>query len=66
MPKLGGRPLSERLQAIRPELRTLFLSGYLDEVALPEHDLASPGRFLAKPYDLDVLARRVRELLDQA
>jgi len=63
MPKLGGLQLAERIQALRPGLRTLFVSGHTDETALQKLDLGAPAQFLAKPYSLDELARCVRELL---
>ena len=66
MPKLGGRQLAERLEGARPGLKTLFVSGYLDQVALPERELGGPRHFLQKPYSLDTMARCVRELLDRA
>ena len=63
MPKLGGFQLAERIQALRPGLRTLFVSGHTDETAFRKLDLGAPAQFLAKPYSLDELARCVRELL---
>src|SRR5690606_22831372 len=64
MPKVGGRELSERLKAARPGLRTLFVSGYLDHLPTGASAKEAPDRFLAKPYAVEVLTRRVRELLE--
>lgn len=65
MPKLGGRQLSERLHVLRPSVRTLFVSGYVDEAVSRDSELGTPDHFLAKPYRMDELMRRVRELLDR-
>jgi CheY-like chemotaxis protein len=64
MPRVGGRELAERLRALRPALRILYLSGYSDETldhqGLPGEGLA----FLQKPFTPMTLARRVREVLE--
>jgi two-component system, cell cycle sensor histidine kinase and response regulator CckA len=65
MPQLGGRELATRLWHDRPDLRVLFMSGYTeDSVVRPA--LRRPGvGFIGKPFRPDILAKRVRELLDQ-
>ena len=64
MPKMNGAELAKRLQAARPGLRILFLSGYSTEARV--HDWkAVPGcGFLQKPFSQDTLAATVRQLLD--
>ena len=64
MPKLGGRQVAERLTAQRPGLRVLFVSGYLDQIVLPERISGVQLHFLAKPYTLDTMLSTVRQLLD--
>jgi two-component system cell cycle sensor histidine kinase/response regulator CckA len=59
MPRLSGQKLAERLRESRPAARVLFVSGYAGDVA-PGMDL------LAKPFTIDALAARVREILDRA
>ena len=64
MPKLNGRELSEKLAGIHPETRTLFTSGYTENI-IAHHGVLDKGiKFLGKPYTLEALARRVRDLLD--
>ena len=66
MPDGGGAQLSERLQAIRPELTTIFMSGYTDDTAA-RHGVARGGaEFIQKPITLDALALKVRRVLDGA
>ena len=64
MPGLSGRELSERLAALRPELRILFMSGYTDEAIVHHGVRAGEAEFLAKPFTPDALARKVRAVLD--
>ena len=64
MPLLGGRQLAERLVAIRPELKVLFMSGYTEN-AIVHHGILDAGiEYVQKPLVPDALGRRVREVLD--
>ena len=63
MPGMSGRELAKRLCALRPQTRVLYLSGYTEDV-LAHPGMIEPGTvFLQKPFTLQVLARRVREVL---
>ena len=64
MPKMGGRELSDRIKAIHPGTRVLFMSGYTDN-AIVHHGVLEPGvSYLQKPFTPKGLARKVREVLD--
>ena len=64
MPKLGGKDLSDRIKAIYPGTRVLFMSGYTDN-AIVHHGVLKPGvSFLQKPFTPKALARKVRAVLD--
>ena len=64
MPDVNGRVLAERLGAMFPSLRVLFMSGYSDE-AVFRHGMIRPDTaFIEKPFTEDSLARKVREVLD--
>lgn len=66
MPGVCGEPLVHALTARRPEVRALYVSGYTDEV-LRQHGVVADGRsFLQKPFTVEGLARKVREVLAQA
>ncbi|HYR39444.1 MAG TPA: PAS domain S-box protein [Methylomirabilota bacterium] len=64
MPGMNGRRLAERLLAIRPGTRVLYVSGYTDD-ALSQHGILDQElAFLAKPFSPETLARSVRQVLD--
>ena len=66
MPGMNGRILAERVTALLPKIRVLFVSGYAENIIGDRGVLKSGIEFLAKPYSLEQLSRRVREVLDAA
>jgi CheY-like chemotaxis protein len=63
MPGMSGGTLADKLAALRPGLRVLFVSGYSEEDVMGRGGLA-PGRaMLEKPFTPTELRRRVRQLL---
>ena len=64
MPQMGGKAMADWLKTTYPDLKTLFTSGYTDE-AIAHYGVLDAGvEFLPKPYTPAILARKVRELLD--
>ncbi|MGV3723953.1 MAG: PAS domain S-box protein [Actinomycetota bacterium] len=64
MPGLGGRELAEQLAVLRPESAVLFLSGYTSDAVIRHGVREDQVAFLQKPFTVDALARKVREVLD--
>ena len=64
MPQMSGRRFADALRAAHPNIKVLFISGYLEESLQPS-DRCEPGMFfLPKPFDSEQLAAKVREALD--
>jgi CheY-like chemotaxis protein len=65
MPVMNGRKLAEEALARRPELKVLFTTGFTKN-AVVHNGVLDPGvNFIAKPFTLDQLAAKVREVLDK-
>jgi len=65
MPGMNGPALAKTLLGQRPETKVLFMSGYSEDASLLEDARARGEAFLQKPFGLDSLAERLRELLSK-
>jgi CheY-like chemotaxis protein len=64
MPEMGGAELVRHLRARAHPARVLFMSGYSEEAVATHGVLVEGVGLLEKPFEMDVLLRRVREVLD--
>jgi CheY-like chemotaxis protein len=64
MPGMTGRSVVEEIVPIHPESKILFISGYSSEAVTRQGVLRRDSPFLGKPFTLEGLLRKVRELLD--
>lgn len=63
MPETNGRELRDRLLAVRPSLRSVFMSGYTAEIIEREGVLEEGVHFLRKPFTRTQLGRKLREVM---
>jgi two-component system cell cycle sensor histidine kinase/response regulator CckA len=63
MPGLGGRELVKQLAQTRPQTKVLYLSGYTEDAILSDGAIEKGTAFLQKPFTLQNLSRKVREVL---
>jgi len=61
MPGMVGRELADEVASIRPEMRVIYMSGYMGFT--PRGVLDSDASFLPKPFTQDTLLRKVHEVL---
>jgi CheY-like chemotaxis protein len=64
MPDMDGPELAKQLSMIRPETRTLFMSGYMDETLGEQGILPANVNFIQKPFSPKIIAQKVRDILD--
>ncbi|MEW6720979.1 MAG: PAS domain S-box protein [Thermodesulfobacteriota bacterium] len=63
MPGMNGRELSERMSKTHPSMKTLFTSGYTEDVIVHHGILDSNLDFIGKPYTVQALAAKIRSVL---
>jgi two-component system, cell cycle sensor histidine kinase and response regulator CckA len=66
MPKMGGPMLAEWLADERPNMKVLFVSGYAENPVLRHGKVDVTTRFLQKPFSGKMLARKVREVVEES
>ncbi len=66
MPQMGGRELAEKLTEKLPKMQILFTSGYTDDEVVRHGVIEINTNFIQKPFTFKALARKVRELLNNA
>jgi len=64
MPEMSGKALASYLVAERPDLRTLFVSGYTDDDVIRHGVENSRVAFLQKPFTMGALLAKVRDVVD--
>jgi CheY-like chemotaxis protein len=65
MPELNGRELAERAREARPELKVLYTTGYTPDAIVHDGILDEGIELLPKPFTVDQLARKVRQVIDR-
>jgi PAS domain S-box-containing protein len=63
LPGMNGRALADAARKLRPDLKFLFITGYAENAALARGFLASGMALVTKPFAVDALAARIREML---
>lgn len=64
MPGINGKELGDRLLALRPDIKTIFMSGRAAEVISDAGVLIPVDAFVAKPFTVERLLNKVRERLE--
>ena len=65
LPGASGAKVARQMKTHWPALRVILMSGYTEDMAVRRDVNAGSTRFLQKPFDLDTLARNVRDALDE-
>jgi PAS domain S-box-containing protein len=65
MPKMNGKQLLDAVKKTRPQIKSIFLSGYAQELLSEQGILDSGIHLIHKPFSLDFLLRELRKVLDE-
>ena len=65
MPGMNGKDLRERLAQTRPDLTVLFMSAYAADVLAHRGVLDGETAFIHKPFTIESLTQKVRQVLDR-
>jgi len=65
MPEMNGPELAKRLMSQYPEMKAIYMSGYLKNFISHQGILEKGMNFIQKPFTVDELVKKVREVLDR-
>ncbi len=63
MPDIDGVMVAQLISKLRPGIKVLYISGYARDITILEGIFERGEAFLQKPFALDVLGRKIREVL---
>jgi DNA-binding NtrC family response regulator len=64
MPEMNGRELYQRMIESRPSIKVLYMSGYTNNVIAHQGILDEGINYIQKPFTVQNLAHKAREVLD--
>ncbi len=62
---MSGRQLADAARVVRPDLRVLFITGYAENALVGNKQLDPGTQVVTKPFAMDALVRRIKDLLAQ-
>jgi CheY-like chemotaxis protein len=65
LPGLNGRQIIDAARQTRPKLKVLFMTGYAENAAIAAGFLEPGMSMITKPFAMEALATRIREMLEK-
>ena len=65
LPGLNGRQVADAARVTRPDLRVLYMTGYAEKATLAEGLLQAGTGLITKPFTIETLSQRIREMLEK-
>ena len=62
---MNGKQLADRVAKLRPGLPVLYTTGYTRNAIVKHGRLDPEVDLIAKPFSIDQLARKIRQMLDE-
>jgi two-component system cell cycle sensor histidine kinase/response regulator CckA len=66
MPGMNGRDLAKKLVSLQPNLKTIYMSGYTDSPLVRQDFQSLKHTYIQKPFTLESLTNKVKEVLESA
>ena len=66
LPGLNGRQLADAARRHRPDLKVLFMTGYAENATIANGFLDPGMQMITKPFAIEALATRIRDMIEQA
>ena len=63
MPRMSGPLVAEKVTALRPDIKVLYMSGYTDDAIVHHGVLSHDMPFIQKPFSPITLRKKIREVL---
>ena len=60
---MNGRQVADAARALRPGLKVLFITGYAENAVVGNEQLEKGMHVIAKPFEMERLARMIREMI---
>ena len=64
LPAMNGKDLSDRIRKLKPNIKTLFMSGYPKDLIAQRGIMTEEVHFLEKPFSIRSFTDKVREVID--
>jgi PAS domain S-box-containing protein len=61
---MNGRQVADAARVKRPDLKVLFITGYAENAVIGKQRLGTGMFVMTKPFQLDILAQRIREIIE--
>jgi signal transduction histidine kinase/ActR/RegA family two-component response regulator len=61
---MNGRQVADAARVLRPNLKVLFVTGYAENAVVGNGQLEKGMQIIAKPFAMDVLAKKIREMME--
>jgi CheY-like chemotaxis protein len=65
MPGMDGCEVYDRLKEMKPEIKIIIFSGYIDRYCIDELSKRSFSNYVEKPFKLKELSEKIEEVLEQ-
>lgn len=64
MPDINGKELAEMIKKLNPEIKIIYMSGYISNIITLENSDVSLNNYIQKPFTISDLASKIRSVMD--